>query len=444
MSLDNKEKIREFIKESSSPLIIIPKNPNGDMVGSALALFWALKKAEKNPRIVCLNKILQKFSFLTGYDLIEQKVVLEYKSETDLIFTIGEINSKSIRKIYSDLPVINIDYHNSSDCISISEIVAKEIEESSFLEIDNETANLLLVGIIEKTDNLKTVDADSEIACLAKYLFSLGARRNEVVKYLSIKEEFSKLKKSLIAILFIITAGIFLFQLTIFLPQVTKDSYKLAQNVELTKIASNLNLQEVLKDDGEDSKSSIVNSKKTENEEFSEDNNIENNSATVATTIIKNPATGITQNKEFPQKLEIPKLGINARIQHVGLDANQKMKVPSNNSDVAWFNLGPKPGETGSAVIVGHLDTKSSQPAVFWDLHKLKSGDDIFVVDGNNNKKHFQVISSEKYGTESAPLEKIFGASDGTYLNLITCGGVWDKAKNNYSERVVIFTKSVL
>jgi len=466
MSLEyNEEKTREFLQKSSRPLIVISKNPSGDVISSALALFWTLRKTEKTPQIVCADKISQKFSFLTGYDLIEQKIVADFNP--DLIFVIGSQNLKSLGKIYfdnlnifSNLPIVNFDYHNLNEnfgtvnpidltCVSVSEVVAKIIETASFLEIDNETANLLLVGIIEKTNNLQSTHADSEVACLAEYLLHLGARRNEIVKCLSIKEEFSKLKQILITASLVATAGIFLFQLTIFLSQFAKDSYGLAQNVELAKIASNLNLQEALRDDGDNSQVSIVNSKKIESEEFSgvfsdDSNNIENKTATVATTVIKNPATGITENKELPQKLEIPKLGIKTRIQHIGLDANQKMKVPSNNTDVAWFDLGPKPGEIGSAVIVGHLDTKSSRPAVFWNLHKLKAGDDIFVIDGNNNKKRFQVVSSEKYETGIAPMEKIFGANDGAYLNLITCGGVWDKTKNNYTERFVVFTEYVL
>ena len=449
MSLNNEEKIRELMEKSSRPLIVISKNPSGDTISSALALFWALRKTGKNIKIISLNKIPQRFSFLTGYDLIEQKTVVDQDSlessaerfqrdgKFDLIFTIGEVDSKPFRKIYPNLPIVNIDYLNSSGCISISEVVAKLIETAPFLEIDNETANLLLVGIIEKTDNLQSVHTSSEIFHLTGYLLSLGARRNEVVKKMGMTR--LKQKQTLITISLVITAGIFLFQLTIFLPQFTKDSYELVQKADVTKIADNFK---------SDRQELMINSKKTESKEFfgmfSNDDNINNNTATVPTTIIKKPATKITENKELPIKLEIPKLGINTGIQYVGLDSSGKMKVPSNNSAVAWFNLGPKPGEIGSAVIVGHLDTKSSQPAVFWNLHKLKAGDKIFVVDGNNNKKHFQVISSEKYGTETAPLEKIFGADDGAYLNLITCGGVWDKAENNYSERFVVFTEYTL
>jgi len=156
---------------------------------------------------------------------------------------------------------------------------------------------------------------------------------------------------------------------------------------------------------------------------------------------LKNSETNINSEKELPKILNIPKLGINAKVQYVGLNSTDEMDVPSNNNDVAWFNLGAIPGEKGSAVIAGHLNGRSGEPAIFWDLHKLKIGDDIYVVDNSENKKYFQVMSIEKYETNSAPMEKIFGLNNEIYLNLITCGGAWDRAENTYDERLVVFTK---
>ena len=149
-------------------------------------------------------------------------------------------------------------------------------------------------------------------------------------------------------------------------------------------------------------------------------------------------------NSTLPKLLEIPKIKISANVQSVGLNSKNEMDVPSNDWDVAWYNLGTVPGKKGSAVIAGHLDNRFGKPAVFWNLDELEIGDYIYVTDGDNNKKRFQVIFSKKYETGTAPLEKIFGANNGAYLNLITCGGVWDKTKNNYSERFVIFTEYVL
>ena len=155
----------------------------------------------------------------------------------------------------------------------------------------------------------------------------------------------------------------------------------------------------------------------------------------------ENNTANTGDQRELPKLLEIPKLGVSANVQYVGLNSGGEMGVPSNGSAVAWFNLGVIPGEIGSAVIAGHLDDRNGRPAVFWDVPKLEIGDAVFAVDGGNNKKCFRVTSLEKYKTGGAPMERIFGANDGIYLNLITCGGVWNKAENNYTERLVVYTE---
>ena len=155
----------------------------------------------------------------------------------------------------------------------------------------------------------------------------------------------------------------------------------------------------------------------------------------------KNNEENINSEKELPKTLNIPRLGINTKVQSVGLNFNDEMDVPSNNDDVAWFELGVAPGRKGSAVIAGHLNGRSGEPAVFWDIHKLEIGNDIYVVDNGGNEKHFQVTAVEKYKTNSAPMEKIFGLNNGIYLNLITCGGRWDRAENTYDERLVVFAE---
>lgn len=38
-------------------------------------------------------------------------------------------------------------------------------------------------------------------------------------------------------------------------------------------------------------------------------------------------------------------------------------------------------------------------------------------------------------------LEEVFAKTDGKYLNLITCEGVFDRASRNYSDRLVVFTE---
>lgn len=143
-----------------------------------------------------------------------------------------------------------------------------------------------------------------------------------------------------------------------------------------------------------------------------------------------------------PKRLLIPSLGINVNVQHVGLNASGAMDVPSNTTDVAWFKLGVRPGQKGNAVVAGHLDSANGK-AVFWDLNKLQVASDIYIIDENDNRWQFKVVGSELIDEENGSLESVFGRSDKARLNLITCGGVWNKEKKNYSQRLVVFTEAM-
>ena len=105
-----------------------------------------------------------------------------------------------------------------------------------------------------------------------------------------------------------------------------------------------------------------------------------------------------------PTHLLIPSLGIDAPIEAVGKDENGAMKAPASDQEVAWYNLGPRPGDSGNAVIAGHLDDVHGKPAIFWQIDKLKVGDEITVRFGNGSEKHFAVLSVESYTADAAPL----------------------------------------
>ncbi len=143
----------------------------------------------------------------------------------------------------------------------------------------------------------------------------------------------------------------------------------------------------------------------------------------------------------IPQTLDIPRINLHAAVQSVGMDSQGRMDVPSNNYDVAWYNLGYKPGQNGSAVIDGHLDTSTGAPAVFWSVSSLQQGDKIIVTDSNGQQYTFVVDQTVKYPYNQVPLQQVFGSSDTPMLNLITCTGTWDAGNHNYSERTVVYSK---
>lgn len=118
------------------------------------------------------------------------------------------------------------------------------------------------------------------------------------------------------------------------------------------------------------------------------------------------------------------------------------MDVPAKVEDVAWYKLGYRPGERGSAVIAGHLDTARGEPAVFWDLESLEPGDEVFVQGLDGVKHRFLVDFHTRYPYDGAPVQQIFGPADQPQLVLITCKGDWDRINRNYSHRVVVYAKA--
>jgi sortase (surface protein transpeptidase) len=146
-----------------------------------------------------------------------------------------------------------------------------------------------------------------------------------------------------------------------------------------------------------------------------------------------------------PARLIIPAIGVNAAVQSVGLSwkGTGAMGVPSNFTDVAWYNGGPLPGAPGSAVIDGHLDGKDVPQAVFYNLGALKPGDVVEVVDTSGKMLKFKVLGSKTYDY-TAPTTDIFaGGGPAARLNLITCAGDWVQSQKLYDKRVVVFTELV-
>ncbi len=141
-----------------------------------------------------------------------------------------------------------------------------------------------------------------------------------------------------------------------------------------------------------------------------------------------------------------PDVQVNATVEHVGQTPDGAMDVPKNWMNVAWYQKekwgGTVPGAPGNAVIAGHLDSTTG-PAVFWDLEKLKEGDEVAVIDEKGKTTRFRVVKKAIYYDDNAPLLEIFGPTDKVRLNLITCDGKWDPVRKRYDRRLVVFTEKI-
>jgi LPXTG-site transpeptidase (sortase) family protein len=144
-------------------------------------------------------------------------------------------------------------------------------------------------------------------------------------------------------------------------------------------------------------------------------------------------------NVGLPIRLKIPKINVDTPIESVGLTLQGAMDAPKIPSDVAWFNLGSRPGEIGSAVISGHYGWKNNIAAVFDNLSKLKKGDKVYIEDEKGIVITFVVRETKKYSSNADASDVFTSHDEKSHLNLITCGGVWNKTLKSYSNRLVVF-----
>ncbi|GCE26371.1 hypothetical protein KDA_18550 [Dictyobacter alpinus] len=165
----------------------------------------------------------------------------------------------------------------------------------------------------------------------------------------------------------------------------------------------------------------------------------------VSSPVVVSPTPKHTINISAGAHLVIPAIGVDAPVELVGKNPDGLMDVPTKNrwEGVGWYKEGPVPGQAGSAVIDGHLDRPGGAPAVFWRLRDLHVGDVVSVKEKAGRTLRFKVTKVASYKPDEAPIEQIFGQKQGTFLNLITCAGIWIPAEHQTTERLVVYTKLV-
>lgn len=141
--------------------------------------------------------------------------------------------------------------------------------------------------------------------------------------------------------------------------------------------------------------------------------------------------------------LAIPRIGVDTRLVRLGLNDDGTVEVPSVPETAGWFDLGTVPGRRGSAVILGHVDSVDG-PAVFAGLSTLRGGDQVRVVLSDDERVTFEVTGIETYANADFPAQRVYaGSRRSRTLNLVTCGGEYDRDRGGYQSNVVVSTQRV-
>jgi hypothetical protein len=146
--------------------------------------------------------------------------------------------------------------------------------------------------------------------------------------------------------------------------------------------------------------------------------------------------------RSVPVELEIPALSLTVSLSRLGLNADGTVQVPTNVQQPGWYGLGPSPGEIGSAVILGHVDSQAG-PAVFFTLRSLVAGDSVDVILADGVTAQFKVTSAAMYLKTNFPDSAVYTSHGFSALQLVTCGGVFDNQTGHYLSNTVVYTSLV-
>ncbi len=139
-----------------------------------------------------------------------------------------------------------------------------------------------------------------------------------------------------------------------------------------------------------------------------------------------------------PTRVEIPTIGVDQGLYGVGLKPDGAMATPAFG-DIGWYDLGPRPGAAGPAVIVAHVHGPAGDD-VFARLHELRPGDRI-AVRRTDGASVFVVESVERAPKEALPTERIWNRTDQAVLRLITCGGEPDPVTRMYPDNTIVYAR---
>jgi sortase (surface protein transpeptidase) len=139
-----------------------------------------------------------------------------------------------------------------------------------------------------------------------------------------------------------------------------------------------------------------------------------------------------------PVRIAIPRIHVASPLAQLGRASDGTVEVPSRWEVAGWYALGPRPGDPGSAVILGHVDSTRG-PAVFYRLRELRPGDEIDITRADRSSVRFVVERTAQYPKTRFPTEEVYYPTLAPALRLVTCGGQFDFTTGHYRSNIIVF-----
>jgi len=183
------QRIRELLGRAKKALIVAHVSPDGDTLGSAMGLAWALRDRGLEVRVSCADPVPPELSFIPG----SEEITPRSWTDEDLVFCVDASSPERLGKVLSPVaipvPVVNIDHHVTNPAYgdlnlvenkaSTAELVLELILQLG-LRLDRQSATCLLIGLVSDTRCFRTSNTTRDALQAACVLIDAGAPLAEV------------------------------------------------------------------------------------------------------------------------------------------------------------------------------------------------------------------------------------------------------------------------
>jgi LPXTG-site transpeptidase (sortase) family protein len=149
--------------------------------------------------------------------------------------------------------------------------------------------------------------------------------------------------------------------------------------------------------------------------------------------------------RSLPRQLRIPSIGVDTSVMSLGLAADGTVRVPpiEAHAPAGWYDGSPTPGQTGPAVLLGHVTVGAYGDGVFRHLDRMRPGDRVLVVRKDGSVATFTVDKVQTVAKSRFPTAAVYGNVDHPALRLITCGGTKVSGGGGYPDNVIVYASLV-
>lgn len=181
------------IKNAQNIVVMAHEAPDGDAIGSSLAMALVLKNMDKNVTVL-MKDFPENFNYLEGIDLIKEESEIDVYDMAIVLDcpNIKRVNTEYIPYFENAKIKVQFDHHNKNDMFADYNVVnhvapaASEILVSSFdylgIEITKPIAECLLTGIITDTNGFRNTNVTIEAFEYASWCLSKGINLPKVYK----------------------------------------------------------------------------------------------------------------------------------------------------------------------------------------------------------------------------------------------------------------------